>query len=218
MNWGAINLHQLMKQGLVRKLGILLWFVTHAVYLYFVIIVTDIAGLHLVEHSLWNRVPHYLRRVSSSLKKVHANSTCEGLGASRPPSILIRRRPSNAGRETPEPRLFLTLGLVPFPVTVTRAGTVTHWAGKPWRQAGPGWLHSPSYQEHSEGFFSHRRGNSPRWGFECRRLLRTTRANNLRLHSHIWNITYENVSPKILIPKKPLWPVPWICLFSFWAS
>jgi len=30
-----------------------------------------------------------------------------------------------------EPRLFLTLGLVPFPRTVTRAGTVTHWAGKP---------------------------------------------------------------------------------------
>ena len=50
--------------------------------------------------------------------------------------------------------------------TVTRAGTVTHWAGKSWRQAGPGWLHSPSYQEHNEGVFSHRRGNSPRWGFE----------------------------------------------------
>jgi len=43
----------------------------------------------------------------------------------------------------PEPRLFLTLGLVQFPRTVTRAGTVTHWAGKPWRQARPGWLHAP---------------------------------------------------------------------------
>ena len=167
MSWGAINLHQLMKQGLVRKLGILLWFVTHAVYLYFVIIFTNIAGLHIVEQSLWKGVPHYLRRVSSSLKKVHANSTCEGLGASRPPSILIRRRPSNAGRETPRTLTLSDLG----------SGAIS-WNSYPGRDryplgretVTPGRARLTTQPKLSGaqwgGFFSHRRGNSPRWGFE----------------------------------------------------
>ncbi|KAF8657054.1 hypothetical protein HU200_060391 [Digitaria exilis] len=47
-----------------------LWSVTYDVYVQFLTIFTDFLGLHIVEQSLWKAVPHYLRRVSSALKKV----------------------------------------------------------------------------------------------------------------------------------------------------
>jgi len=40
-------------------------------FVYNLIIFVDFVGLHIVEQSLWKAVPHYLRRVSSALKKVH---------------------------------------------------------------------------------------------------------------------------------------------------
>ncbi|KAF8724681.1 hypothetical protein HU200_020954 [Digitaria exilis] len=46
-----------------------LWSVTYDVYVQFLTIFTDFLGLHIVEQSLWKAVPHYLRRVSSALKK-----------------------------------------------------------------------------------------------------------------------------------------------------
>jgi phosphoenolpyruvate carboxylase len=39
-------------------------------FIYNLIISIDLVGLHIVEQSLWKAVPHYLRRVSSALKKV----------------------------------------------------------------------------------------------------------------------------------------------------
>jgi len=55
---------------------------------------------------------------------IKKNSTCEGLAA---PEHSYKKE----AEKPPEPWLFLTLGLVSFPGTVTRAGTVTQWAGKP---------------------------------------------------------------------------------------
>ena len=75
-------------------------------------------------------------------------------GASRPPNILIRRRPSNAGRENPpEPRLFLTLGLVPFLGTVPGPGPLPTGPGN--RDARPGQADytAQAIRSTSRGFF-----------------------------------------------------------------
>lgn len=37
---------------------------------FFIAFCSPCIGLHIVEQSLWKAVPHYLRRVSTSLKKV----------------------------------------------------------------------------------------------------------------------------------------------------
>ena len=108
-------------------------------------------------------------------------------GASRPPSILIRRRSSNAGREIPRTLAFSDLG----------SGAIS-WNRYPGRDryplgrktVTPGRARLTTQPKLSGaqrgGFFPTGGEIRPGGGsnpppVECRRLLRTTRANNLRL-------------------------------------
>ena len=107
-------------------------------------------------------------------------------GASRPPSILIRRRPSNAGRETPRTPALSDLG----------SGAIS-WNRYPGRDryplgrktVTPGRARLTTQPKLSGaqrgGFFPTGGEIRPGGGsnpppVECRRLLRTTWANNLR--------------------------------------
>ena len=107
-------------------------------------------------------------------------------GASRPPSILIRRRPSNAGRETPRTPALSDLG--------SGAISWNHYPGRDRYPLGretvtPGRARLTTQPKLSGaqrgGFFPTGGEIRPGGGsnpphVECCRLLRTTRANNLR--------------------------------------
>ena len=112
-------------------------------------------------------------------------------GASRPPSILIRRRPSNTGRETPRTPALSDLG----------SGAIS-WNRYPgrdhyplgWETVTPGRARLTTQPKLSgaqrEGFFPISGEIRPGGGsnpppVECRRLLRTNWANNLR-QSRFW--------------------------------
>ena len=113
-------------------------------------------------------------------------------GASHPPSILIRRRPSNAGRETPRTPALSDLG----------SGAIS-WNRYPGRDRYPLGRETvtpgrarlttqPKLSGAQRGVFFPTGGEIRPGGgsnpppVECRRLLRTTRANNLR-RLHCWS-------------------------------
>ena len=115
---------------------------------------------------LEQRIPDYPRlSVPCTKTRGLARKKLDLRGASRPPSILIR--PSNAGREIPRTPALSDL----------ESGAIS-WNRYPGRDhyplgretVTPGRARLTTQPKLSEaqrwGFFSHRRRNSPRWGFE----------------------------------------------------